>query len=92
MPCKSCQLILRGSENKKRAMTPSRAIITEKTFDTFKEIYSKFRNEDDNKVSEDVIGIIVPGSPWNTPRNRVAEVAWTVLNKLQPKHSQPKVG
>ena len=28
----------------------------------------------------------------NTPRNLAAEVAWSVLNKLQPKHCPPKMG
>ena len=66
--------------------------IDEKTFDTFKEIYSKFRSEDSKQVSEDVIGLIVPGTPANTPRNLAAEVAWTVMTTLRPKHIQPKVG
>ena len=39
-----------------------------------------------------MIGLIVPGTPANTPRNLAAEVAWTVLNTLRPKHCPPKVG
>ena len=69
-----------------------KAQIDEKTFDTLKEIYLKFRREDSKTVSEDVIGLIVPGTPANTPRYMPAEVAWAVLNKLQPKHSQQQVG
>ena len=82
----------KAKRQKKSFMTPTRANLTEKPFDTFKAIYSRFRNEDEHKVSDDAIGLIVPSTPANTPRNLAAEGAWTMLTTLRPKHSQPKVG
>ena len=73
-------------------LTPTKCNLTEDMLVPFNEFYARFRNEDDQKMYEDVIGLIVPGNAANTPRNMAVEVAWGKLNKLQPKHLQPKIG
>ena len=82
----------RAKKKHKSLLSPTKCNLDEATFETCTAMYYKFRNVNDNRESDDVVGMIIPGTPTTTPRNIPAEHAWSALNKLQPKHCTPKMG
>ena len=61
------------------------------TLAPLKEVYTQFRSMQD-KVSEDVVAVIIPGAATDSPDNPALTRAFASLRMLQPKHVGPKIG
>ena len=61
------------------------------TLAPLKEVYTQFRSMQD-KVSEDVVAVIIPGAATDSPDNPALTKAFASLRMLQPKHVGPKIG
>ena len=56
------------------------------------EVYNLTRTEDDEKVSDDIVCVLLPGQAPNVPSNKNAETYCKAMRSMVPKHQPPKLG
>jgi len=62
------------------------------TLTVLKEIYTRFRTERADHLSEDMLVCLVPGSKADTPVNDMLQAAWRSLKAMGSKFHGPKIG
>ena len=82
----------RLKRRKQSMFQPLELTMTSADVEPLIEVYSQFRTENEQKESNDVIVVTVPGPLPTSPFNKNAEVVFKQLSKITPKHPTPKVG
>ena len=78
---------------KKSIFTPLKQNMTRESMDMVMSLYEEFKSVvDDAKGSDDVIVVLMPGPPPNSPVNKNVQVAHMALTRHVPKLQPPKIG